>query len=128
MARPFPTILAALMISTMTPAAPTQAQDPCRQYVDLARQLGWPRSERANLERVMRRESKCRPTATNPNDPGGSYGLMQINWYGNGRYLENHGIIRNKYDLYNPTRNLKAALTLWKLYGWRPWAGSSSAP
>ena len=122
------TIALALMISTMTPTTPAAAADPCTRYVDTARTIGWPKAERGNLRRIIWRESRCRPTAYNPRDPwGGSYGLMQINGSNVG-WATRHGYIRNAHDLLDPHRNLKTALELWKLYGWRPWAGSSTAP
>jgi hypothetical protein len=100
----------------------------CRGYVDLAREIGWPKSERGNIRRVMYRESRCRSTAWNPKDPnGGSHGLMQINGSNVG-WAKRNGWLTNYRDLYNPQVNLKVSLELWKLYGWRPWAGSSSAP
>jgi len=68
--------IAALSIAQPADAAVGHA---CKRYVDLARQVGWPKSERANLARIMWRESRC-SAAFNPNDPwGGSYGLLQIN-------------------------------------------------
>ena len=122
-------IPAALMLATMTPT-PAAANDPCRRYVDLARIVGWPKSERANLRRIMARESgpTCRPLAYNPRDPhGGSYGLLQINGSNVG-WATRNGWITKATDLYEPRKNLKVGLELWRLYGWRPWAGSSSAP
>lgn len=98
----------------------------CRDYVDLARQVGWPKSERDNLERIMRRESSCYRGAWNRNDPnGGSYGLLQINGANVG-WATRHGWINSRTDLFQPRRNLKVGLELWKLYGWRPWGTKSS--
>lgn len=123
------TLTAALMLSTMTPSEAAATKDPCRRYVDLARTIGWPKSERANIRRIMWRESRCRPTAHNTADPTryGSRGLMQINGTNLG-WATRMGYVRNADDLFDPRRNLKVALELWRLYGWRPWAGSSSAP
>ena len=98
----------------------------CRDYVNLARQVGWPKSERANLKRIMFRESRCYRAAHNPRDPwGGSYGLLQINGSNVGWAIRN-GWITSKTDLFQPRANLRVALELWKLYGWRPWGTKSS--
>ena len=100
--------------------------DKCTQYVNLARKVGWPKSERANLARIMWRESRCTPSAHNPRDPwGGSYGLLQINGSNVG-WATRNGYIRNRTDLTNPRRNLKVGLELWRLYGWKPWGTKSS--
>ena len=98
----------------------------CERYVNLARQVGWPKSERANLARIMWRESRCTPTAHNARDPwGGSYGLLQINGSNVG-WATRQGYIQARTDLTDPRRNLKVGLELWKLYGWRPWGTRSS--
>lgn len=98
----------------------------CRDYVNLARQVGWPKSERANLKRIMFRESRCYRLAHNPRDPwGGSYGLLQINGSNVGWAIRN-GWITSKTDLFHPRANLRVGLELWKLYGWRPWGTKSS--
>jgi hypothetical protein len=98
----------------------------CKRYVDLARQVGWPKSQRVELARIMWRESRCTPTAHNANDPwGGSYGLLQINGSNVG-WATRQGYIQARTDLTNPRQNLKVGLELWKLYGWRPWGTRSS--
>ncbi len=99
----------------------------CRDYVDLARTVGWPKSERANIKRIMFRESRCFARAWNQKDPhGGSYGLMQINGANVG-WATRNGWITSRDDLYEPRKNLRVALELWRLYGWRPWGTKSSA-
>lgn len=116
-------ISAALITPAKADAAVGHA---CKRYVNLARQVGWPKSERANLARIMWRESRCTPTAHNPRDPwGGSYGLLQINGSNVG-WATRMGYIRARTDLTDPRRNLKVGLELWKLYGWRPWGTRSS--
>lgn len=99
----------------------------CRDYVDVARTVGWPRSERAALKRIMWRESRCHPAAWNRKDPhGGSHGLLQINGSNVG-WATRNGWITSRDDLYDPRKNLRVGLELWRLYGWRPWATKSSA-
>ena len=116
-----------LIIAALT-ASPADAAvgHQCRRYVNLARQVGWPKSQRYELARIMWRESRCVPTAHNSRDPwGGSHGLLQINGSNVG-WATRQGYIRGRDDLNDPRRNLKVGLELWKLYGWRPWGTKSS--
>jgi hypothetical protein len=102
----------------------------CHRLAKTAASVGWPRRELPELRRIAGRESLCRNLAYNPRDPhGGSYCAMQINGSNRG-YLIRERIIRADMEELraSPTKCLKAALALWKLYGWRPWAGASSAP
>lgn len=116
-------IIAALQTPSKLEAAVGHS---CKRYVDLARQVGWPKSERTNLARIMWRESRCTPSAHNPLDPwGGSYGLLQINGSNVG-WATRNGWITGRTDLTDSRRNLKVGLELWKLYGWRPWGTKSS--
>lgn len=129
------TIGLAFMISLMTPtAAAARYYNPdsreCRTLAKTAISVGWPRRETTALRTVAGRESLCSNLAYNPNDPyGGSYCAMQINGSNRG-YLVRERIIRSDMQELraSPSKCLRAALALWKLYGWRPWAGSSSAP
>ena len=101
---------------------------PCRDLARIARSVGWPGHALADLRTVAGRESLCSNLAYNPRDPyGGSYCAMQINGSNRG-YLIRERIIRNNMEELraSPTKCLKAALALWKLYRWRPWAGASS--
>ena len=108
------------------PGANAAVGHSCKRYVDLARQVGWPKSERANLARIMWRESRCTPTAHNPRDPwGGSHGLLQINGSNVG-WATRMGYIKTRNDLFNARTNLRVGLELWKLYGWKPWGTRSS--
>ena len=117
-----------LTIAALSTAQPADAAvgHHCERYVNLARQVGWPKSERANLARIMWRESRCTPTAHNALDPwGGSYGLLQINGSNVG-WATRNGWINSRTDLTDARRNLRVGLELWKLYGWRPWGTRSS--
>jgi len=116
-----------LIAATLTHAPGADAKvNTCRDYVDLARQVGWPKSERANIRRIMYRESRCFAGAWNRKDPhGGSYGLMQINGSNVG-WAARNGWITTRQDLFHPRKNLRVALELWELYGWRPWGTKSS--
>jgi len=126
--------LAAAIIMVAAPMAggEAQAKKPtkiytCHDYVNLAREVGWSKAERANIKRIMQRESRCFARAWNRKDPaGGSYGLMQINGSNVGWAIR-LGLITKADDLYIPRRNLRVALALWERYGWRPWSTGSSA-
>ena len=123
-----------LMIPTMTPApAAATYYNPddkaCHQLAKTATSVGWPRRELPTLRRVAGRESLCSNLAYNARDPyGGSYCAMQINGSNRG-YLIRERIIRSDMDELraSPTKCLKAALALWRLYKWRPWSGASHA-
>lgn len=118
---------AAVILLAALHTSPTEAKVySCRDYVDLAREVGWPKSERGNIRRIMYRESRCYAGAWNRKDPhGGSYGLMQINGSNVGWAIRN-GWIERREDLFRPRQNLRVALELWRLYGWRPWGTKSS--
>lgn len=107
----------------------------CNEWLDLARQVGWPEAELSKLSYVMWRESRCNPESYNAQDPnGGSRGLVQINgfWCRPNKYdpkgfLQSSGILNECDDLYDPETNLRGALAIWNYgvtthgYGWGPW-------
>ncbi len=126
--------MATLLVAHLLTVTPVSARyyDPNSKACDLvakqALAVGWPKRELKNVRRVAARESLCSTAAFNKRDPwGGSRGYMQLNGSNVG-WLKRSGIINNAEDLHHPLKNLRAALALWKLYGWRPWAGSSIAP
>lgn len=129
------TIAAAFMISTMTPSvAAARYYNPdapeCHRLAKTAAAVGWPRRELPEARRIFARESLCRNTALNSKDPwGGSYCAAQINGSNKGFLIRERIIRRDMEELRaSPSKCMKAALALWRLYGWRPWAGASSAP
>ena len=70
----------------------------------------------------MARESGCENSAFNAADPyGGSYGLTQINGSNKGFLQRNKTVHKSMTELFNPTRNLTAALALWRECGWACW-------
>ena len=71
----------------------------------LARSVGWPAAQRANLIRCITLESGGRPNASN----GYCFGLLQLH--------RCHGVARP----FDPEANLRAGLRLWRASGWRPW-------
>jgi hypothetical protein len=114
----------------------------CWEWLDLAREVGWPEEELSKLGYIMYRESRCQNEAWNRDDPtpDGSRGLTQINgfWcrpskYNPDGYLQTFhpGLLPNGVcsDLHDPEVNLRAALALYD-YGvergnnpWTPWGG-----
>jgi hypothetical protein len=111
--------------------------DICTKYVNLARKVGWPKSDRWMLRLIMYRESRCQPTSIgrNRNTKGEvtsqDWGLLQINDVSWVRYLRDLGIIKDREDLLNPRINLTAALAL-RTYSverglspWHQWRTSS---
>ena len=109
----------------------------CGEWRELAIAVGWHAEEWETMSYVLYRESRCSPISHYKADPNsGSRGLMQINgywcrpskWTDKG-WLQDHGILSNCDDLFDPEINLRAGLAIW-LYGeqkhgcgWRgPWA------
>jgi hypothetical protein len=101
----------------------------CDQWMDLAREVGWPEAELPKLSYTIYRESRCRPDQHNPEDPmGGSNGLVQINkfwckptqYWPNG-WLQTHGLLTHCDDLFLPEVNLRSAFAMWENSGWSPW-------
>lgn len=113
-----------------------RSKNVCNGWIDLASFVGWREKELEKLRRVLFRESRCLPNAFNPKDPmGGSHGLLQINsfWCKPSRYwpegyLQAFGIVDTCQDLYEPVKNLRAGLVIWKYAdrthgnGWSPWS------
>jgi hypothetical protein len=112
------TTVSFLMPATAAAARPTS----CPTYEKTALAVGWPRKEMKRLTYVMARESSCAPTAHNKSDPfGGSYGLTQINGSNKTFLIKNKKVTKFMTELFNPKKNLKAALALWKECGWACW-------
>ena len=101
----------------------------CDDALQLALDLGFPADQLATLELVLHRESRCLPHAFNPNDPGGSYGISQINSFWclpNSNWpigwLQEKGILEECSDLFNATIALRATHAIYLNSGWSPWA------
>lgn len=119
--------------TTTTITTTTIPRTACQKVRDLARDIGWPKSELDTLVKIVYRESRCIPSAHNTTrnkDGSQDYGLMQINdwswckptqYYPNG-YLQHVGVISNCKDLFNPILNLAAGLHLYNYsQGWKQW-------
>jgi hypothetical protein len=130
-----PVILSLSLLATSPAEASKSPSDglyspACTKYVNLARQVGWPKSDRFMLRKIMWRESRCQPQSIgrNRNSLGvvtsQDWSLLQINDVSWVTYLRNLGIITRKEDLLNPRTNLTAGLAL-RTYsverGLHPW-------
>lgn len=106
----------------------------CPQWKETAVKVGWKKRDIKTLDRLMHRESRCRPQAVNKTlnrDGSWDYGLLQINdktWcipsrYSAKGYLQSLKIITSCKDLLDPTTNLLAALAVYKAAGnsFSPW-------
>jgi hypothetical protein len=120
---------ASLAILPTQQASASARPTSCSSYEKLAAEVGWPRKEIKHLSYIMARESSCFARAWNKKDPyGGSYGLMQINGSNKG-FLQRKTIVRKfMTELWQPRRNLVAALALWRECGWACWGTRSSRP
>ena len=115
--------------AAVSPAEGRYSQD-CTKYVNLARKVGWPKSDRWMLRVIMHRESRCIPgnIGRNRNTKGEvtsqDWGLLQVNDVSWLTYLRGLGIIKNREDLLNPRTNLIAGLALRNYSverGYSPW-------
>lgn len=110
--------IALLMPATATAARPIS----CPEYEKTARAVGWPRTEMKRLTYVLARESSCFARAWNKKDPfTGSYGLAQLNGSNKGFFIREKLVRKSMTELFNPKKNLTAALALWKECGWGCW-------
>lgn len=117
--------------STVPPVDPIALEGQCTQWLDDALDVGWPMGELETVDYLIHRESRCDPSAFNPDDPrGGSHGLMQINGHwcrpnpSTGimiGWLQEQDILSGCDDLYDPVTNLDSALVIWLEYGYEPW-------
>jgi hypothetical protein len=108
----------------------------CAEWYPLAMEVGWPEAEWPTLDRVLWRESRCRPEALNGTDPnGGSSGLLQINYYwckpsqwSDAGWLQDQNVVESCHDLFDARKNLLAGLAIYRYgvdkhgYGWGPWS------
>lgn len=109
--------------TTSTTVATAPISGEC--WIDLARQVGWPESTLGHLEHIIRRESRCDPSAyaNRPSTLDNSRGLLQINSYGSldGAVRSLCGI--DPTELFDPTTNLTCGLAYYRAAGWSPWGG-----
>ena len=99
----------------------------CPQWWQIAVDEGWSQSLLPTLDYLIWRESRCRAGVHNTEDPmGGSRGLVQINGFWT-PWLASRGIVKRSEGLFNPQRNLRAALAIYNYAdarydnGFGPW-------
>ena len=87
----------------------------CPEWWNLAVSVGWDPKDLPMLDRIIWRESRCDPKATNGHDNG----LTQINQI----HREFVAVMGWDWetDMFKPRPNLAFALKLWQGSGWRPW-------
>jgi hypothetical protein len=109
--KPIPTPTTVKTVETIV--APESAL--CPEWWNLAVSVGWDPADLPTLDRVMWRESRCDPKATNGHDNG----LTQINQI----HREFVAVMGWDWetDMFKPKPNLAFALKLWQGSGWRPW-------
>lgn len=92
------------------------------QIAGYAKAAGFPDSELRTAVGVALAESSGNTNAHNGTGKDNSYGLWQINMYGNmgPDRRRRFGISRNE-ELYDPAVNAKAAYIIWKDSGWKAW-------
>lgn len=112
-----------LTLSLFLPATATAARPvSCPTYERTALAVGWPKKELPRLTYVLARESSCFARAWNKRDPfSGSYGLAQLNGSNKGFFMRENLVRKSMTELFNPKKNLIAALALWKECGWVCW-------
>ena len=131
------TIITMSLIMSVMPSGVAHAAKKsglCPQWQKLALSVGWHTQDLSTLDRLMHRESRCRPGALNSTlnrDGSWDYGLMQINnktWclpskYAFKGYLQAQKILKDCNELLIPAVNLVAALAVYEAAGnsFSPW-------
>ena len=131
------TVIAISLIMSVMPSGVAHAAKKkglCPQWHSLALSVGWHSKHLLTLDRLMQRESRCRPGALNTtlnSDGSWDYGLMQINdktWclpskYAFKGYLQAQKILKDCNELLIPAVNLTAALAVYEAAGnsFSPW-------
>ena len=131
------TVIAMSIVLSVMPSGSAHAAKKsglCPQWRELALSVGWHARNLSTLDRLMHRESRCRPGALNSTlnrDGSWDYGLMQINnktWclpskYAFKGYLQAQKILKDCNELLIPAVNLMAALAVYEAAGnsFSPW-------
>jgi len=122
--------VAALAAITLSAQPAHAAGWKCPQWRQLALDVGFSKRDWVTLDKILYRESRCRPSAKGLNKRADGtvwstdLGLSQINNYSWVTYLRNLGIIKMSDDLLHPRTNLRAAKALYdysKSKGYSPW-------
>jgi hypothetical protein len=121
-----------LFVTTLgfsTPASATK--DRCIDFKDEALAAGWSESDWPILDKIIWRESRCKPNVRNKRGRDDSYGLMQLNMKAHRKWVRPLVTDENGFAdfdrLYDPLTNLTIARVLYEKAddmwgcGWRPW-------
>jgi len=117
--------------TTTAPTTTVSGKYTCTDWVEKARQVGWPEHTLPTLAVILDRESACLPAALGDKTKGGSYGLLQIhcptwglpNRFNQIGWLQARGVIETCQDLFEPVTNLVAGLFIWyEAKGFTPWS------
>jgi hypothetical protein len=104
--------------------AATPSDQACWQWTDLARSVGWPEDTLARIAKIMWRESRCFPSVHNPRGRDDSYGLMQLNMRAHRSWVG--PLVGWDFNrLFDAETNLRVALRLYEMDGWRPWKATA---
>ena len=105
--------------TTVAPPALPPSSNASTDEVQAIIRAVWPDDLEERALEIARRESKFQATAKN----NCCYGVYQIYWSVHRRWLAGLGITSPE-QLYDPTLNARAALTLYeRAGGWGPWGG-----
>lgn len=134
-------IVLAIAISLLAPASFVHAKSyptiKCRNHYGIIEMVSDSRDMMYEVDYIMWRESRCKASVINRNDPmGGSIGLFQINkfWckpnkYTKQGFLQDAGVLIKCKELYNPIVSGKAMMAIYDYAdnrygdGWGPWGG-----
>lgn len=112
--------LTAALTLTQLPTTPTSAHTTTTRTCSnplfdvAAAYAGWPIKEIPKVGRTAYKESRCK---TNARSRTRDSGLMQIN------DVHLRWLHLTSAELMEPNTNLRAALKVWKLQGWKAWTG-----
>lgn len=98
---------------------PTSTNYKCPQLVPLMQKYGLPVDF---FDPVAHRESRCNPSAYNGRGRDNSYGIFQLNTYGNlWGELSRRCNLTTKEQLFEAETNVRCASVLYSVYGKSPW-------
>lgn len=96
-----------LLLFPMFNELPAYEEYKCSQAINVAASVGWQPEDLKQIDDIMWAESRCHVDAVSST---GDYGLFQLNWSANNRWLSNAGYDRD--NLLVSSNNARAALML----------------
>ena len=124
------TLATALALALAIPATPTSTavadEWRCGEWRDAAIEAGWSEDEWPILDKIIWRESRCKPDVYNGRGRDKSYGLLQLNMRAHRAWVS--PIVGGDFTaLWTPEINLAVGRVLFEkaedMYGcgWKPW-------